>query len=239
MSEYVFDDEPDLGKVVAGVKPFCKLNKKMDIPDWKDIVGDFNDKSKPGMVGKKFSRLCGFSFRSTDPNLPPFYIVYVPKLKGPLTRNNHGLHGWYCWMQLPGNDRSVVSIMGMNGKFHFDVNKFFHSDYFEKYLPIFKSNIQYALDHQVKELIEQMDGQDEQKELIRYVDAIKDSLSKIDEVQQITTPENKYDDSNAPEYARGSTSKVGHAKIAYNADKTYALKDLDKKHRNYRRPKEA
>ena len=140
-------------------------------------------------------------------------------------------------MQLPGDDRSVVSIMGMKNKFKFDVDKFFHSDYFEKYLPIFKSNIQYALDHQVKELIEQLEGQDEQTELIRYVNAIKDSVGKIDEVQQIVTPETKYDDSNSPEYARGSSPDIGHSKLAYNADKTYVLKDLDKKHKSYRRPK--
>ena len=238
MSDYIFDDEENLGKVVSGVKPFCKLNKKMDIPDWKDIVGDFNDKSKPGMVGKKFSRLCGFSFRPKDPSLPPFYIVYVPKLKGPLTRNNHGLHGWYCWMKLPNDDRSVVSIMGMNGKFKFDVNKFFHSDYFEKWLPIFKANIQYALNNQVQELINSMEGQDEQKELIRHVNAIKDSVGKMDEVQNYVSFDDKYDDEDVPDYAKGSAPKVRDAKIAYNANKTYALKDLDKKNKSYRRPKE-
>ena len=58
--------------------------------------------------------------------------------------------------------------------------------------------------------------------------AVKDSVSKMDDVKQIVTYDDEYDDSGAPEYARGSAPKVGHAKIAYNADKTYDLHNIDK-----------
>ena len=67
MSYYKFDDEEMLGKAVSEVKPFSKLNKKMDIPIEKDIVGDFaNMMAYPGLAGKKWSRLCGFTFKTND-----------------------------------------------------------------------------------------------------------------------------------------------------------------------------
>ena len=78
------------------------------------------------------------------------------------------------------------------------------------------------------------DAFDDYKELVRYVNAIKDSVAKIDEVKQWVTYDNKYDDSNNPEYAKGSAPKLGNAKIAYNADKTYKLADVDN-NRSYRR----
>lgn len=61
-------------------------------------------------------------------------------------------------------------------------------------------------------------------ELERSVKAVRASLALMDEVKQLVTPETKYDDSAAPEYARGAAPAVGSAKIAYNADKTYNLK---------------
>ena len=116
----------------------------------------------------------------------------------------------------------------MKRYYNFDVNSFFHSDYFEKYLDVFKANVSYALANQVEELVKMSDGKEEWRELVRHVRAVKDSLAKIDEVQQFVTPEDKYDDSGAPEYAKGSAPEVGHAKIAYNADKTYSLRNINK-----------
>ena len=64
---YRFDDEEILGKAVQSVKPFCKLTKKMDVPEEKYIVGDFGDFEKyPGLAGRKWSRLCGFTFKSKN-----------------------------------------------------------------------------------------------------------------------------------------------------------------------------
>ena len=68
--EYKFDNDPQLGGAVDGkVKPFCKLVKGMDVPQEKDIVGDFSSPDYPGLVGRKWSRLCGFTFKSKDGQL--------------------------------------------------------------------------------------------------------------------------------------------------------------------------
>lgn len=62
-----FKDGVDLGKSVKDVKLFCKLTKNMEVPDEKTIVGDFTDPDRyPGLAGRKWSRLCGFTFKSLD-----------------------------------------------------------------------------------------------------------------------------------------------------------------------------
>ena len=224
---YQFDDEETLGKAIESAKPFCKLTKKMDVPEEKYIVGDFEDFDKyPGLVGRKWSRLCGFTFKSKNGEY--FQFVYVPKLKGTLSRNQKALSGWYCWTLFSKDaaNKQVTSIEEMHRKFGFDINKFVHSDYFDKWVAVFKSNINYALDNQVKELLSRPENAfNDYKELVRYVQAVRDSIAKIDEVKQFVTPETKYDDRGAPDYAKGSAPKIGHAKIAYNADKTYDLRN--------------
>ena len=224
---YKFDDEEALGKVVQTMKPFCKLTKQMDVPDEKSIVGDFAQPVKyPGLAGKKWSRLCGFTFQTKDGQI--FQFVFVPKLKGTLSRNQQALSGWYCWTIDPSDkdNKQVTSINEVRSRFGFDINKFVHSDMFEMYVPMFVSNANYALEHQIKELLSRPEESfDDYKELVRNVNAVKNSLGKIREVQQYVRADDTYDDSGAPEYARGSAPKVGHAKIAYNADKTYDLRN--------------
>lgn len=225
---YKFDEEPDLGKVVKGKKLWSKLTKNMDVPTFKDIVGDFTDAKYPGLAGRKWSRLCGFSFRSAIDGTV-FQFVFVPKLKGTLSRNQQGLSGWYCWTLNGKDNKQVTSIEAMKKRFGFNVNKFVHSDLFDEGLAMFKENVIAALNNQVAELLKNPPkDSDDEKELNRYVKAVRDSVAKMDEVKQFVTPEDKYDDSGAPEYARGSAPKVGHAKIAYNADKTYDLRNIDK-----------
>lgn len=232
MDAMKFDGQPGLGAEVSKVKPFCKLTKDMDVPSYEDVVGVFADKTKPGLVGKKWSRLCGFTFETNSKTAPSqvFQIVYVPKLKGSITRNNRSLSGWYCWSVLPNGDRNVVSINDMKRMYNFNVNKFFHTDYFDKWYPVFVSNIRYALDNQLKELLENEKESDRHQELLRHIEAIKNSLNTIDDVKQIVTYE--YDD--VPFYVKDSRPQIGHANIAYNADKTYRLADVDN-NRSYRR----
>ena len=238
---YQFDDEETLGKAIESAKPFCKLTKKMDVPEEKYIVGDFEDFDKyPGLAGRKWSRLCGFTFKSKNGDY--FQFVYVPKLKGTLSRNQKALSGWYCWTLFSKDsaNKQVTSIEEMHRKFGFDINKFVHSDYFDKWVAVFKSNINYALDNQVKELLSRPKSTfNDYKELVRYVQAVKDSIAKIDEVKQFVTPETKYDDSGAPDYAKGSAPKIGHAKIAYNADKTYDLRNTSQVSQDELKRKEA
>lgn len=61
---YKFDEEPDLGGAVKGKKLWSKLTKNMAIPEFKYIVGDFYNPNYPGLAGRKWSRLCGFTFIS-------------------------------------------------------------------------------------------------------------------------------------------------------------------------------
>ena len=224
---YIFDEEDSLGKAVQDVKPFCKLTMNMDIPTEKQIVGDFADPvTYPGLAGRKWSRLCGFTFKSNNGQY--FQFVFVPKLKGTLSRNQKALSGWYCWtlFSKDADNKQVTSINEMQKKFGFDINKFVHSDLFDKYVDLFKKNLSYVAQNQLKTLLEQpQDSFQDYPELVRYVNAVKDSIAKIDEVKRYVTPQTKYNDSNAPSYAQGSAPKVGHAKIAYNADKTYDLRN--------------
>ena len=37
--------------------------------------------------------------------------------------------------------------------YHFSINEFVHSDMFEKYVPLFVSNVQYAVSNQLQELL--------------------------------------------------------------------------------------
>lgn len=230
MATYKFDDEDSLGKAVQSVKPFCKLTKKMDMPDEKTIVGDFAQPEKyPGLAGKKWSRLCGFTFKAKDGRL--FQFVYVPKLKGTLSRNQKALSGWYCWSLSPQDkdNKEVTSISEMKSRYGFDINKFVHSDFFDKCIKLFKENISFALENQVKDLVAMpSDSFEDYQELVRHVNAVKDSMSKISDVKQFVTPETKQNDDDVPDYAKGAAPKVGHAKIAYNADKTYSLRNLGK-----------
>lgn len=162
--------------------------------------------------------------------------MYVPKLRGNLTRNDKGLHGWYCWKYIAADDRDVMSLDSMLNKYNFSVNKFVHSDVFDKYVPQFVANIRLALDNQVKELCEQTVNPSKRKELEFYVKAVRTSLDDINNVKEIVSYDeykqrhenNADDDPNF--YAAFSDPKAGHAKVAYNADKTYGLKNLDNPH---------
>lgn len=237
---YIFDDEASLGQAVDSVKPFCKLTKQMDIPTEKQIVGDYADFSRyPGLAGKKWSRLCGFTFKSKNGQY--FQFVFVPKLKGTLSRNQKALSGWYCWTLMPQKEDSkkVTSIAEMKSRFGFDINKFVYSDLFDKYIPIFKANVNYALSHQVKDLLmSPPESFDDYEELVRHINAVADSIKKIDDVKQVVSPSDAQPD-DAPDYAKGSTPKVGHAKIAYNADKTYDLPNMPKASREEEQRRQA
>ena len=223
-----FKDNENLGKVVLDTKVFCKLTKNMPVPSFKYVVGDFNNPKMHGLAGHKWSRLCGFTFKSAirDDN-PIFQFVYVPKLPGPRTHTAKGLHGWYCWIYLANDNRDVVSIEDMMHAYHFSINEFVHSDMFEKYVPLFVSNVQYAVSNQLQELLSKTIQPEMKMQLSRTIKNIKESLNYIYDVQKLVKYDDEYDDAEGT-YAAGSAPKAGHAKIAYNADKTYGLKNLDK-----------
>jgi len=71
--------------------------------------------------------------------------VYVPKLRGNFTRNNAALHGWYCWRSYGIDNKEVTAVDTMLSIYNFSINKFVHSDLFDKYIPFFVQNIHFAL----------------------------------------------------------------------------------------------
>lgn len=222
-----FKDTIGLQNVIEDVKPFCKLTKNTNDISSKYIMGDFNDPKFHGLAGHKFSRLCGFTFKSNLENVTnkTFQIVYVPKLRATLIRNNRGLSGWYCWEVLPNGNRENRSIRDIFNIYQFDVTAFFHSDMFEKYVAIFTSNVNYALAHQVKDLLDSIENHEQYTELNFYVSAIKKSIEEIKNVQHYVAIQ----DDRATRTTADNPNAI--AKLAYNANKSYSLRDIDKQNR--------
>ena len=239
-----FENDEQLGKVVSKVDVFCKLTK--DFPPaltpeneaklvpflYNYIVGVFENPKFHGLAGHKWSRLCGFTFTSnvTQKN-QIFQFVYVPKLRGNFTRNDHGLHGWYCWKYIAVDDRTVMSIDNMMKTYKFSINKFVHSGMFNRYVANFVSNIRSALDNQVKQVYDALPNTSLKNNLDFYIRAISTSLNDIYKVKEIVSDEEyarRHKEQEDPNfYAAFSDPKAGHARVAYNADKTYGLKNLD------------
>jgi hypothetical protein len=129
------------------------------------VLGDFNRADKyPGLVGNKWSCLCGFNIVSNVVKAPKdkFQIVFVPKINSQvrkLMRPGVKLEkfknpsGWYIWQHTSDTHKTVTSIQDIKKLYKFDVNKFFHSDYFNKEVAKFKSDIEYAIDHQLADLV--------------------------------------------------------------------------------------
>lgn len=262
-----FKDNPNLGENIVSMKVFCKLLEDMQTPSYEYIVGEFNNPNMHGLVGHKWSRLCGFVFKTTkNTKFQNFEFIYVPKLRGSRTRNWNGMHGWYCWMYVGADNKQVLSIEDMMRIYGFSVDQFVHSDMFEYWVPKFVSNAQFVLDHQIKDLISLASDEDLRNELfnrinstsnstvedlerllsmatdlsndiskrrtlITYATSIKESLAEIFDVQQIVST-GEYERAAAYKrgtYSQGSEPKPGHAKIAFNADKTYGLVNIDAK----------
>ena len=142
-----FDETPGLGNVVSKITPFCKLMSDMPVPSYDYVVGVFADPKFHGLVGHKWSRICGFTFKSsTNTKHPYFQFVYVPKLRNRMTRNNAGLHGWYCWQYVSADTKLVMSINNVKSTYGFDINSFVFSDVFNDSIPVFIKNINTAVD---------------------------------------------------------------------------------------------
>lgn len=219
-----FKDTDGLGNVVKSIKPFCKLTKKMTTITPEYIIGDFNNPQMHGLAGHKWSRLCGFTFETSKSGTPysKFQFVYVPKLRGTITRNDKALSGWYCWEVVATDHRNVRSIDYMKNKYGFDVTAFVHCDEFNKYIPIFISNINAALNGPVQNLLDSTTDASEKQELTFYVNAIKTSINEIWQVQKVIA----YD--GGEKILVDPDDPQGKANLAYNADKNYGLRNLDK-----------
>ncbi len=133
--------------------------------------------------------------------------------------------------------------MTVKNLFGFEINKFVYSDLFDRYVDIFKSNITYALDHQVKELLDKSEELDSYPELLRNVNAIRESVGKmlevkkdvIDVLKTVDLDNGKTIDIQVgtvqamPNANRYDYDDKTHAKVAYNANATYSLPNHDQK----------
>lgn len=238
-----FENDPQLGQVVSKSDVFCKLTQ--DFPPaptpeneaklvpflYNYVVGVFENPKFHGLAGHKWSRLCGFTFTSNiNKENPVFQFVYVPKLRGNFTRNNAGLHGWYCWKYVAVDNRVVMSIDNMMSTYKFNINRFVFSDMFDKYVAEFVKNISLALNGNVQKIYDLLPNSTLKKNFDFYFKAISTSLNDIYKVKEVVTYDEYWerhkDDDEKAQYVTADP-KAGHVKIAYNADKTYKLKNLD------------
>ena len=221
MEKINFENNPNLGKVVSKVNAFCKLTR--DFPPlltkeneatlmsffYDYVVGAFNNPKFHGLAGHKWSRLCGFTFTSSiNEKNPTFQFVYVPKLRGALTRNWHGLHGWYCWQYVALDNRKVMSIDDMMNTYQFSINDFVHSDIFEHYVPKFVANVRYALSHNIKDILVAIKDPNKSRELSLYIKAISTSLDEIYQVQKLVIDGEYSKVDRKGTYAAGSEPKL-------------------------------
>ena len=226
MAEFRFSEEPSLGAVVnPSYKVFCNWSPKTPIKSVYKITRD--------VCGHKFSTICGFTFTSNldvpffvkNPDLglslqygidsitfyPTFQVVYVPKARATHVRNDRGLSGWYLWQHRAVDNKQIMSLKDLYAYYGFDVAKFFQSDLFQKYLPLFKKQITAAYDSTVQDYINKMGTDNEngysKRDAMFFSKCVLDSLDKIDDVLKIN-------------WEKPDEMK---AKLAYNADDTYSL----------------
>ena len=226
MADYIFDKEEHLGGTVQpNYKVFCNWSPKTQITDAYKVTRD--------VCGHKFSTICGFTFKSNleapyfilHPELklslqygisdttfhPTFQVVYVPKARASHVRNDRGLSGWYLWQHVAADNKQIMSIRDFFAYYGFDVAKFFQSDVFKKYLPIFKKQIQAAYDTTVSDFVKSMGTGTQhgytQRDCSFFSKCVIDSLEKMDDVLKIN-------------WEKPDEMK---AKLAYNADDTYSL----------------
>ena len=226
MADFTFDVDQNLGAVVLpNYKVFCNWSPKTPIADAYKVTRD--------VCGHKFSTICGFTFKSNldapyfilHPELklslskgindtafhPTFQVVYVPKSRSTHARNDKALSGWYLWQHLAVDNKQIMSNRDLFAYYGFDVSKFFQSDVFKKYLPMFKKQVQAAYDTTVKEFIDSFGIGEQhgytQRDCMFFSKCVVDSMQKIDDVLKTN-------------WERPEEMK---AKLAYNADDTYSL----------------
>ena len=238
-----FENDPQLGGVVSKADVFCKLTQ--DFPPaiteenaskvvafmYNYTIGIFGNPKFHGLAGHKWSRLCGFTFTSNvNQKNPIFQFVYVPKLRGSYTRNDRALHGWYCWKYIAVDDRIVMSIDDMMRTYKFNVNKFVFSDMFDTYVKEFVKNVRLALDGTMQKVYDLLPSVALKNNFDFYLKAISTSLNDIRKVKEFVSFEEydkrHHDDDEKAQYVVADP-KAGHVRVAYNADKTYGLRNLD------------
>lgn len=230
MALYTFKTDPELGLVVDKYVYYCKLTPTTTIPNFDYVRGNIQQGPGhySGLVGAKHSSLCGFKFLSKLPADPrTFGIVYCPKLASSIGRTQRsGMSGWYCWQFVSIGNIMVLSKEDMLNRYGFNVDKFFQSDSFEKMLPILKRQIIGGIRGPYAQFKNNTVDPESRRWVERYEKALYDAYDVIDDVvEDIANEYSPFDDVDDED----SEEQVATAKLAYNANNTYALRDLDKK----------
>ena len=137
----------------------------------------------------KFSALCGFRFISkVNPtyNHGELRLVFVAKLRSKIYHQaNQNPSQWFMFLKTGRNTIEVLDKESCKIAFDFDVDKFFDSDIFLKYAPIFKKLVQKGLNVAL-DVIENTDlnqkipgTSDTVRMLPRYIKAIEESIPII------------------------------------------------------------
>lgn len=137
----------------------------------------------------KFSSLCGFKFVSkVNPtyNHGELRLVFCAKLRSKIYRKaTESPSQWFIFLRTGKNQVEVLSKKDCMTAFDFDVEKFFDSDLFLKYAPVFKSTVQSGL-RMAMDVISKTDihqkiigTSDTVQMLPRYTKAIEESIGLI------------------------------------------------------------
>lgn len=227
MAKYTFATDENLGGVVdPNFKVFCEWSPKTPIKDVDRVTKD--------VCGHMFSKICGFQFTSTlqeiyrKPNqarewpieYPIIQVVYCPKTRANHNRNERGLSGWYIWQHVGRAEKMIFSIHDTFAYYGFDIAKFFQSDVFERYLPLFEKQITTAYQQQVIPFLETLDdvggGHYSKREASFFAKCVYDSVIPHDAKPP------RIEDVLKTDLERPDEKK---AKLAYNGDATYQLKN--------------
>lgn len=133
--------------------------------------------------GHKFSQLCGFKFESKVNEWDKFFqISFVCKLRSKIWREqNTNTSRWYGFAHTSPVQVKVLSKKTLLDDFGFDVDKFFDSDLFKKFVSKFQDAVKTGVEKIIPEFIEsKCKGKPaEEQEAQKYQRAIHDSIPYI------------------------------------------------------------
>jgi len=159
--------------------------------------------------GHKFSQLCGFKFKSKFDSPvakedPYFQVSFVCKLRSKIWREqNTNTSRWYVFVRTSPVQVRVLSKKTLLEEYGFDLDKFFDSDLFKKFVPQFQSAVKNGVEKIIPEFID------------------RELVAKGGEEK------NKVEIDLAKNYQRAISDSIPYIAKTYVEDKNYTLNDLD------------
>lgn len=171
-----FKDDEHLGKAITAINAY---SFGVDpIRSFGDIIF--------ASGGNKFSQLCGFRFtaRKTDTQFKEFKIVFCSKLRSKIYHDmKTNPSKWFIFVPVDDLRVEVINDKQLMEFFGFDIKKFFDSDMFAKYLPMFektcKKGIQMSAEFLDKKAAESKDSTSEINAALFSLKAIKEAIPLI------------------------------------------------------------